>query len=119
MAGFGGGGYGAVLALPAYRRFWLGFTGSVLGDAIGRVALTWYVYEATDSARALGWLMLCYTGPILIGGLVAGSLLDRFARRTVMLADNLVRGGVMALLPLLHAVDRLALWHVYAAAAVY
>lgn len=119
MPGFGGEGYRAVFALPAYRRFWLGFSGSVLGDAIGRVALTWYVYEATGSARALGWLMLCYTAPILVGGLVAGHLLDRFDRRTVMLLDNAIRGGAMALIPLLHALDLLALWHVYAAAAVY
>jgi MFS family permease len=119
MPGFGGTGYRALFALPAYRRFWLGFSGSVLGDAIGRVALTWYVYEATGSARALGWLMLCYTAPILVGGLVAGSLLDRFDRRTVMLADNAIRGAAMALIPLLHALDLLALWHVYAAAAVY
>jgi MFS family permease len=91
----------------------------VLGDALGRVALTWYVYEETDSARALGWLMLCYTGPILVGGLAAGALLDRFDRRRVIMVDNLVRGGVMALIPLLYALDRLALWHVYLAAVVY
>jgi MFS family permease len=119
MGRLGGEGYGAVLRLPAYRRFWLGFTGSVLGDALGRVALTWYVYEATDSPRALGWLMLCYTGPILVGGLLAGHFLDRFDRRTVMLVDNALRGGAMALIPLLHALDRLELWHVYAVAAVY
>src|SRR3712207_3190992 len=36
-----------------------------------------------------------------------------------MVVDNVVRGMAMALIPLLYALDRLALWHVYAVAAVY
>lgn len=111
--------YRQLFRQPAYRLFWLGFTGSVLGDAMARVALTWFVYELTRSPAAVGGLMLAYTGPVVVGGLLAGPLLDRFDRRTVMLVDNLVRGTVMLAIPLLHALGRLELWHVYAAAAVY
>jgi MFS family permease len=63
--------------------------------------------------------MLCYTGPVVGGGLLAGSLLDRFDRRAVMVADNLIRGAAVALVPVLHALGLLALWHIYAIAAVY
>lgn len=111
--------YREIFRPGAYRAFWLGFTGSVIGDALTRVALTWLVYDMTRSAAALGWLMVCYTGPILAGGLLAGWLLDRFDRRAVMVADNLIRGGTMALVPILAAAGQLALWHLYAAAAVY
>jgi MFS family permease len=111
--------YRQVLRLPSYRWFWLGFSGSVLGDALSRVALTWYVYEQTQSAAALGTLTLAYTGPVLIGGLAAGWLLDRFDRRRVLLVDNVVRAAAMLVIPLLHALGALALWHVYAVAAVY
>jgi MFS family permease len=102
-----------------FRRFWLGFTFSVLGDGMTHVALTWFVYERTRSAEALGWLMLCYTGPLVVGGLLAGALLDRFGRRRVMLVDNVARGIAVAIVPLLAAVGQLALWHIYAVAAVY
>ena len=111
--------YRGVFANAAFRRFWLGFSFSVLGDGITRVALVWFVYAETESARAVGWLFLFYTGPIVLGGLAAGMLLDRFDRRLVMLADNAVRGLVLALVPLLHFLDRLEVWHVYAVAAVY
>ena len=111
--------YRAVLANPAYRRFWLGFTFSAFGDAITRVALTWFVYEQTRSPEALGWLMACYTGPVVGGGLLAGWLLDRFDRRQVMAVDNALRGLAMLLIPLLNATGHLALWHLYAAAAIY
>src|SRR5262245_8520579 len=111
--------YRQIFAAADFRRFWVGFSISAIGDTLTRVALTWYVYERTRSAEALGWLLICYTGPIIVGGLMAGWLLDRFDRRMVMLADNLVRGAIMALIPLLYALGILALWHVYAAAAIY
>ncbi|HEX7102282.1 MAG TPA: MFS transporter [Nitrolancea sp.] len=113
------GRYGDVFRNLSFRRFWGGFALSSVGDAMTRVALIWFVYQLTGSPRALGLLSVCYTGPILIGGLVAGSLLDRFDRRNVMIADNLIRGVAVALIPLLHALGRLELWHLYTVAAVY
>src|SRR5215471_17498974 len=113
------GAYAVVLRIPVFRRFWLGFTCSALGDAMTRVALVWYVYETTHSPQALGILLFCYAGPVVVGGLVAGLLLDRFDRRRVMLLDNLVRGAAVALIPLLAAVGALALWQVYVVAIVY
>jgi MFS family permease len=111
--------YRQIFQHRSFRLFWIGFSFSVLGDSITHVALTWFVYERTRSAGALGWLMLCYTGPVIVGGLLAGALLDRFDRRTVILVDNVVRGSGVALIPLLYALGQLALWHVYAVAALY
>ncbi len=109
-----------ILATNAlFRRFWLGFTFSVLGDSFTRVAFTWFVYETTQSAAAVGLLMVFYTGPLIVGGFLAGWALDRFDRRVVMIADNLVRGLAIAIVPLLYLLGSLALWHVYLAAAVY
>jgi MFS family permease len=111
--------YQRVFRNSSFRVFWLGFTFSVLGDAMSRVALTWYVYDLTGSARALGLLTLAYTGPVILGGMIAGSLLDRLERRKVMLVDNLVRGLAVSLVPALYAVGSLELWHIYMVAAVY
>jgi MFS family permease len=111
--------YRQIFQNRSFRLFWIGFTFSVLGDAITHVALTWFVYETTRSAEALGWLMLCYTGPVVVGGLLAGSLLDRFDRRKVILVDNVIRGAGVALIPVLYALGQLALWHIYAVAALY
>lgn len=111
--------YATVLGNARFRRFWLGFTVSSLGDAMTRVALVWYVYQATHSSQALGLLLLCYTGPVVVGGLVAGVLLDRFNRQRVMLVDNFARGVAVGMIPLLAALGLLAIWQVYAVAAVY
>ncbi len=111
--------YVRLFEMASYRRFWFGFAFSSLGDAMARVALTWYVLEQTGSARAVGYLALAYTVPILVGGLVAGALLDRYDRRKVMAVDNLTRGIAMAAVPLLHLLGMLSIWHVYLAAAVF
>jgi MFS family permease len=111
--------YRQVFANRAFLRFWVGFTISSLGDAMTRVALIWYVFERTDSARALGLFSVAYTGPVIVGGLLAGWLLDRFPRQRVMQMDALVRGIAVGIIPLLHALGRLELWHLYAVAAVY
>ena len=103
----------------SFRLFWLGLTFSILGDTMTQTALTWFVYETTDSAKALGLLTLFYTGPVIVGGILAGWLLDRFDRRYVILADNFIRGVAVALIPFLYARGELALWHVYAVAAIY
>jgi MFS family permease len=111
--------YRALFRSPPFARFWTGFTISALGDTMTNVALVWFVYQTTKSPEAVGILLLCYTGPVLVGGLFAGFLLDRFDRGRVMLADNLIRGLAVGLIPLLDALGVLALWHLYVVAGIY
>jgi MFS family permease len=111
--------YRTVFGVRAFRTFWLGFTFSAVGDAMTNVALVWYVYQTTHAPQAVGLLLLCYTGPVIVGGLMAGVLLDRFNRRTVMLADATIRGCVVATIPVLYALGHLALWQFYVVAVVY
>lgn len=111
--------YKQVFGHTSFRAFWLGYTFSILGDTMTRVALTWLVWELTESASALGLLTFAYTGPVIVGGFLAGWLLDRFGERRVMLIDSLLRGLVVMLIPLLNLWGQLALWHIYVVAAVY
>ncbi|MEZ4655093.1 MAG: MFS transporter [Candidatus Eisenbacteria bacterium] len=111
--------YRQTLALPAFRRFWVGFTLSSFGDGMTRVAPTWWVWETTKSAEALALLTLAYSGPVIFGGVLAGWLLDRFDRRQVLQIDNALRGVIVATVPILYVAGALELWHAYVVAAVY
>lgn len=111
--------YSAILKNKNFLAFWSGFTFSSLGDSLTRVALTWLVFEETKSPKALGILTIAYTAPILLGGFFAGPLLDRFSARRVMIVDNLIRGIVFALIPILHLLNELKIWHIYLFAAIY
>jgi MFS family permease len=110
------------LHLLAHKRFallWAGLTISVLGDGLTWTSLVWLVYEITGSSAGVGLLVVIYTAPVIVGGLFAGLLLDRFDRRKVLMADNAVRGTFMAMIPVLFHLGSLQLWHLYLAAGVY
>ena len=111
--------YRDILKNRNFLLFWSGFTLSSVGDSLTRVALIWFVFEETNSPQALGILTIAYTAPILMGGFIAGPLLDRFSPRRVMVVDNLIRGLSFAALPFLHALGLLEIWHVYVFAAIY
>jgi MFS family permease len=119
MAAIAQNKYQQIFRVGAFRSFWLGYTLSSLGDVISRIALTWFVFELTHSAEALGLLALAYTGPVLIGGLLAGWLLDRFDKRNMLIMDSLIRGVAIGAIPVLYALGGLQLWHIYLVAALY
>jgi MFS family permease len=102
-----------------YRLLWGGDTLSNLGDGASWVALAWTGYELRGTAGAVGALLVAYSAPVLIGGPLVGILLDRFDRRRLLIADNLLRGVGMAAVPLLYAAGWLRFWHLFFAAALY
>jgi MFS family permease len=110
---------GGILRNGSFRNFWIAFMLSGVGDAMTKTALVWYVFETTRSAIAVGLLLLAYAGPVSVGGLVAGYLLDRFDRRQIMLVDSVVRGLVVTSVPIAAATGHLMLWHVYLVASLY
>ena len=48
-----------------------------------------------------------------------GAVLDRFDRRRLLIADNVFRAGLMALVPILQLAGALRLWQLYVVAVVY
>ena len=102
-----------------YRLLWFGATLSTLGDGAAWVALAWTVLQLEGSASAVGLLLVAYTAPVVVGGPLAGLVLDRFDRRRLLVADNLVRGVATAAVPLLYAFGLLRVWQLFAAAGLY
>src|SRR5260221_11379310 len=111
--------YVAGMRTGALAQFGSRYTISALGGAMTRVALIRLVLQTTPSPAAVGILLLCYTGPVLVGGLLAGVLLDRFDRGRAMVVDNSVRGLAIGSIPVLQALGHLSLWHLYVVAGIY
>jgi MFS family permease len=102
-----------------FALLWAGATVSTTGDAMSWVALVWLVYRQRGQAGDVAVLAAAYTAPVAIGGLLAGSLLDRFDRRRLLAADNLVRGLAFLTVPVAAALGLLTLTHLYLVAACY
>jgi MFS family permease len=113
------GRYLHVLSTPDFRRLWTGATISTLGDGMTFVALAWLVLSRPGGTTQLGLLGICYTAPVLLGGLAVGPLLDRFDKRTVLITDSLLRAVVVASVPLTAALDATPTWLPFAVAALY
>jgi MFS family permease len=111
--------YLRVLGMPDFRRLWTGATVSTLGDGMTFIALSWLVLTRPGGTAHLGVLGICYTAPVLLGGLAVGPLLDRFDKRMVLIADCLLRAIAVASVPLADAVGSVPEWLPFVVAAIY
>ncbi len=102
-----------LLKQPSFRWYWLGLFLSGLGDQFGWMGLTWYIMNKTGSSLAMGSVVSGYFLPGLIAGLLAGVLLDRFDRKKLIIADNVIRGCLYILIVFILASDTAPLWVIY------
>jgi len=80
-----------------FRLLWLGQIIARLGDNFYWLALLITVNELTGSTLAMGMTTISLALPQLLLGLPAGVFVDRFDRRRVMIASDLLRGGLVLL----------------------
>jgi MFS family permease len=91
--------FGSVLGVREFRAMWAAELLSIAGDQLARVALSVLVFQRTDSAFLTGLTYALTFVPALVGGILLSGLGDRYPRRDVMVAADLVRAllvGVMA-----------------------
>jgi hypothetical protein len=92
---------------------------SMMGDGVTYVALAWQVYELWNAPTAMSIVGVAWTLPMLVFLLVGGVVSDRFERRRVMIASDIVRGLSVATIGLLAITGRIELWHIFVLMAVY
>ncbi|MEW2410375.1 MFS transporter [Streptomyces griseoviridis] len=104
------------------RRFmaaWAGQTVSDLGTQVTTLAIPLVaVLTLHASTFQVGMLRALSMLAFLVIALPAGSLVDRWSRRSVMLWCDLLRALVMAGLPVAMVLDLLNMWQLYIAALV-
>ena len=81
-----------------FRLFWIGQTGSFLGDALVGVALAFAVLELTGSAADLGLVFAAFALPRVLFTLAGGVWSDRLPRQRVMVACDLARAAAQAVM---------------------
>ncbi len=106
---------------PGMRPFtiiWLGQLVSMLGTGMTNFALSYWIYQETGEASALTWAIFAFMAPSIIFSPVAGALVDRYDRKTIMIVSDLAAGlsTIWILFFLLNGT--LDLWQIYTANVV-
>jgi MFS family permease len=82
------------------RQFWVARVASSIAWQMLAVAVGWQIYELTNDPLALGLVGLVQFVPALLLLLIAGHVADRYDRRRVTTAAQIMEGAAAALLAL-------------------
>ncbi|HTU08502.1 MAG TPA: MFS transporter, partial [Trebonia sp.] len=85
----------AALAYPAFRSLLAGLAVSQVGDWLYNLALVTLVYQRTGSALWAGAATAARVVPMVVLGPLGGVLADRFDRRRLMVACDVIRLALM------------------------
>jgi MFS family permease len=81
-----------------FSAFWLGQTISAFGDKLNQIALSLFVIERTGSVLLSGLIFVAAMLPNLLAP-VAGTLVDRWDQKRVMIAADIVRAALVIVMP--------------------
>ena len=91
----------AVFRRRDFRLIWTGQLISTIGSSLTSLAASILVFRLTGSALSVGLMLMATAAPSLLVGLVAGVLVDRYDRKRIMIAADLLRAVLVFLIPFL------------------
>ncbi|SER90290.1 Predicted arabinose efflux permease, MFS family [Lentzea xinjiangensis] len=89
---------------------------SACGTAMTFLAVPWFVLHTTGSAVQTGLVATAETAGLVLSSAMSGPLIDRFGARRSGITADVVAFAAVAVIPVLHHLGLLALWHIVALA---
>jgi MFS family permease len=89
----------AVFRRRNFTLLWIAQFISTMGSGLTAIAASILVYRLTGSALSVGLMLLATALPGLFVGLIAGVVVDRFDRKRIMIAANLICAGLVCAIP--------------------
>jgi MFS family permease len=71
-----------------YRLFFWGQLVSLIGTWMQQTAMSWFVYQITNSKLLLGVVAAMGSAPMMLSSVWGGSLADRYPKRSILLATQ-------------------------------
>jgi len=101
------------LKIRNYRLYFIGQGISLAGTWMQTVAQAWLVLQISHSGTTLGIVSALQFLPILLFGPMAGVLVDRFSKKTILYYTQAVSAVLALALGILVAMGHIQLWEVY------
>ncbi len=89
----------------SFSALWTGQFISLFGDRVHQIALTFLVAAVTDSPLAVAFVFVAATIPNLLLSPIAGTYVDRWNQRDVMIVSDLLRAALVLLIPIAAAAN--------------
>jgi len=84
----------------SFSALWSGQLISLFGDRVHQVAIAAIVFVLTDSPIAVALVFVSATLPNLLFGPIAGTLVDRWDHREVLVVSDILRAAVVLVMPI-------------------
>jgi MFS transporter, DHA3 family, macrolide efflux protein len=91
------------LGILSHRNFallWFGQILATFGDKFTEIAIPILIYQLTGSALKLGLAFIFQVVSAMLFGLIGGVMSDRWDRRRTMIGADLIRAGLIIIIPL-------------------
>lgn len=105
-------------AMGTFLVIWFGQLVSLLGSGLTGFSLGLWVLQQGGSVTQFALISVCTVVPGVLLSPLAGALVDRWDRRSIMLVSEFGAGLVTVVLAVLLRGNRLQLWEVYTAVSV-
>lgn len=105
---YSGGGLRPLLRSDGFRHLAVGQAVSGVGDWMVTLALMVLVHDVSESSAAVGGVLVLRLIPSLFAGPIVAKVVRRWDRRSMMLAMDAARAGIVLAIPLIDA-----LWWIY------
>ena len=78
---------------------------SQIGDKFHMLAVAFLVLKTSGSPAKMGLVLFCSIFPGMLLGVISGSFLDRYSRKRIIVAADIIRGGIVAIIGMLFYFD--------------
>ncbi len=108
------GGPLAALRHRDFRLYWTSLFISNIGSWMQITAISWLLYDLTDSPFQLGLNGIFRAVPTICFGLFGGTLADRYDRKRLLLVTQIALTLIALLFAILAQTGLIRVWHIYA-----
>ena len=92
-------GFSVVLRNKDFSKLWIGQLISNVGSSVGSLALLFFAFALTGSELAMAGLAMTQILPMVLFSGVIGVYIDRWDRKKIMIAADIIRAAVTFLYP--------------------
>ncbi|MBM7659680.1 MFS family permease [Bacillus mesophilus] len=104
------------MAQKSFKTFliiWFGQLASVIGSGLTSFSLGVWVFQETGSVTLFSFIIMSAVLPGLLASPIAGYIVDKYKRKTIMIAADCVAGFSTLVIFILLSTGNLEIWHIF------